>query len=184
MARSYKKIKKWVKAKVSISSTATLNSAVRIEFSTSSTTSIRSVNTGIYSRLTLSRSLPSKSMQTRELAKRFVSIVINIIYISILSDWKPLQSYANVGPTTQCNMRNIYKIGLVIIWKPILTCIAWTTGDRLCRLFKHRSPALLNLPSFHSSNCVIEIKQYGNYFKFVLRESTHEKEREGDCIQK
>lgn len=37
-------------------------------------------------------------MNTRELVTRFVSTVINIFYILSMSEGRPLQSYANVGP--------------------------------------------------------------------------------------
>lgn len=46
---------------------------------------------------------------------------------------------------------------------------------RRLKIVQTEEPALLNLLSFLSSNCEIEIKQYGNDFKFVLCETTHER---------
>lgn len=112
-------------------------------------------SSGFYSRLlsTPSASLASRSTKNKELNKRFVSTII--IDISIFSDWKPLQTYANSGPYNSMqhekhvqdwisdNLKAYSNMHCVNYWRRLKTV-------------QTEELALLHLPSFHFSNCEIE----------------------------
>lgn len=86
----------------------------------------------------------------------------------------------NWGRATQCHKKHVQDwISDNLQAYSTLTCIA--VNYWRCTEIVQTEELTLNLPSFHSSNCEIEIKQYGNDFKFVLCVSAHERERSGGC---